>query len=228
MKNTKRALGIGCGLLISFAVVLILLFSPVFNGQRPIDYLDNLYNSISKGSVYYISGLQADVQKLQGKELRFSIRTSSPQQAEEMASLFGQTGATVEKSDSSLQVTGNLDTLLNTALADSDVMFKNQGQALAAKYGMGERNVLYYWWLGLKAAEKQLTRDERFAEAKFVYSVITRAVECSFNYYQVEPRSMSTAVVLVVVSLAFYVLYTLWFGFSILYIFIGLGLKLEH
>jgi len=44
----------GLAMLVAFTVVLIIMFSPVFKGQNGLEYLDALYNSISKGSAYYI------------------------------------------------------------------------------------------------------------------------------------------------------------------------------
>jgi hypothetical protein len=51
--NKKEFYG-GLGLLIGFVVVLAVIFSPIFKGHNGLEYLDNLYNSISKGSAYYI------------------------------------------------------------------------------------------------------------------------------------------------------------------------------
>ena len=40
----------GAGMMVGFVIVLIIFFSPTFGGKNGLDYLDNLYNSISKGS----------------------------------------------------------------------------------------------------------------------------------------------------------------------------------
>ena len=53
-KTNTTKLGIGITLLVSFIIVLVIFFMPVFEGKNGLDYLDNLYNSISKGSAYYI------------------------------------------------------------------------------------------------------------------------------------------------------------------------------
>ena len=52
----------GLGLMAAFVIVLIIFFSPVFNGQNGLNYLDSLYNSISKGSAYYIPKLKEEIQ----------------------------------------------------------------------------------------------------------------------------------------------------------------------
>ncbi len=57
----------GLGLLIGFVVVLVVIFSPVFKGQNGLEYLDDLYNSISKGSAYYIPKVKKEIDTFAGK-----------------------------------------------------------------------------------------------------------------------------------------------------------------
>jgi hypothetical protein len=58
--------------------------------------------------------------------------------------------------------------------------------------------------------------------------VVKKAVEPSYNYYRIEPQNIGDRWVVVIFSLIFYVVYTLWYGFSIMYIFEGWGMKLGH
>jgi hypothetical protein len=47
----------GILLLVSFFVVLVMIFMPIFPGKvNGLDYMDNLFNMISKGSSYFIPG----------------------------------------------------------------------------------------------------------------------------------------------------------------------------
>ncbi len=55
-----------------------------------------------------------------------------------------------------------------------------------------------------------------------------KAVETAYNYFEVEPVHIMDKLGLVIFSLAFYVIYTLWYGFAILFLFEGWGLKLSH
>ncbi|MBW2647120.1 MAG: hypothetical protein JRE23_13285, partial [Deltaproteobacteria bacterium] len=57
--NKKEFYG-GFAMLVSFFVVLVIIFSPVFKGHNGLEYLDALYNSISKGSAYYIPAVKED------------------------------------------------------------------------------------------------------------------------------------------------------------------------
>jgi hypothetical protein len=53
-------------------------------------------------------------------------------------------------------------------------------------------------------------------------------VEPAYNYYGIKAENIKDKAVIVIVSLVGYVIYTLWFGFAILFMFEGWGLKLEH
>ena len=55
-----------------------------------------------------------------------------------------------------------------------------------------------------------------------------KAVECSNNYYHIAPQKIGDRFGIVIFSLVFYVVYTLWYGFAIMFMFEGWGLRLEH
>ena len=58
----KKELGIGVFLLVTFAIVMVMIFMPIVDGGNALNYLDNLYNSISKGSAYYIPKVEHQVE----------------------------------------------------------------------------------------------------------------------------------------------------------------------
>ena len=58
--------------------------------------------------------------------------------------------------------------------------------------------------------------------------VVKKAVESSYNYYKIEPEKIGDRLGIVVLSLVFYVIYTLLYGFAILFMFEGWGLKIGH
>ena len=51
----------GLGMLVVFAVLLTTMFLPIFDGKNGLQYLDGLYNSLSKGSAYFIPELREDI-----------------------------------------------------------------------------------------------------------------------------------------------------------------------
>jgi hypothetical protein len=228
MLANKKEFYSGVGLMAAFLVVLAVMFSPVFGGQNGLNYLDGLYNSISKGSAYYIPDLKKKAAKYSGNIITASLVMKDEKQAKETAPLFMKSGAMVNVSGSEIKVSGDLGSILINCLEDSDQMFNNQGDSVKAKYTMDERLSMYNWWMALKALTKDLNKQKKFVETKFIGDINKRAVECAYNYYTIVPENISAKWGLVVFSLAFYVIYTMWYGFAILFMFEGWGLKLEH
>ena len=111
----KKEFSLGLGLLVAFFVVLFIFFSPVFNGHNGLDYLDNLYNSISKGSAYYIPKLKDDAKAFNGSAVEMSFAMASPAQAQQTAQLFMKAGAMVNVSEAKLKVSGDLGKILDNA-----------------------------------------------------------------------------------------------------------------
>ena len=227
MENRKKMYS-GFGLLIGFVVVLIIIFSPVFKGQNGLEYLDDLYNSISKGSAYYIPKVKAETDTFSGRSVTATIEMKDESQTQQTAALFMKGGALVNISGTRLKIEGDLGKILANCLADADRMYMNDGQAISSKYGYNERQALFNWWQALTAMDKVLKKQKQFQEAKTVDLVIKKAVETSYNYYQIEPQKISDRAFIVFFSLVFYVIYTLWYGFAVMFLFEGWGLKLEH
>jgi hypothetical protein len=107
-------------------------------------------------------------------------------------------------------------------------MYKNEGRKVSEKYGYDERQALYNWWKASKGMDKDLKRQKLFEEAKVVALVTKKAVESSYNYYEIEPQKITDRLGIVIFSLLFYVAYTLWFGFAVMFLFEGWGMRLEH
>ena len=225
--NKKEFYG-GFGLLVGFFVVLFIIFSPVFNGQNGMEYLDSLYNSISKGSADYIPKVKKETDTFKGNTVNMAMKMADEKQAQQTALLFTNAGATAEVSGAQLNVSGDLGNMLANCLEDSKNMYNNDGATVSSKYGYNERQVLYNWHTALKAADKDLKKQKLFKEAKTVALVIKKVVETSYNYYTIEPQKITDKMGIVIFSLVFYVGYTLWYGFAILFMFEGWGLRLEH
>jgi len=218
----------GLAMLVAFTVVLVIMFSPVFKGQNGLEYLDALYNSISKGSAYYIPKVKEKSDKFKGKTISVTLAMTDKGQAQQTAPLFKAGGANVTVKGVELKVTGDLGRILENCLADSDAMYKNKGQKVSKKYGYDEKRVLFNWWKAAKVMDKDLKKQKKFKEAKIVALVIKKAVESSYNYYKIEPQKIGDRLGIVIFSLVFYVAYTLWYGFAIMFMFEGWGMKLEH
>ena len=228
MIANKKEFGGGVVLLIVFFVVLFFMFQPMFNGHNAMEYLDNLYNSISKGSVYYIPQLKTDADQYDSKKITLELKYENAAQAAQAKGLIAATGSEVAIQDSTLKVSGSLGKILDGSLDDSDFMYHNDGKALSDKYGQEARLAMFNWWTSLKLIDKALTGQNEFEAAKITNTIQKRAVEAAYNYYEVEPVQIMDKLGLVIFSLAFYVFYTLWYGFAILFMFEGWGLRLSH
>lgn len=228
MADKPKKLYLGFGLMIGFAIVLIFFFLPLYNGKNGLNYLDNLYNSMSKGSAYYIPEVKKDANKFMGNEVSVTLKMSDIKQAEQTASLFKAAGAETALSESTLKVEGDLGKILGNAVEDADAMYKNEGKKVSSRYGYEERQVLYNWWKAFQGMDKDLGKQKKFKEGKIVVLVQQKALEPSYNYYQIEPESVGDRWGTVIFSLLFYVVYTMWYGFAFLFIFEGWGLRIGH
>lgn len=228
MIRHKRPFFLGLGLMIGFLVVLVVFFSPVFQGRNGLDYLDDLFNSISKGSAYFIPDLREDVSQLSLATLSMQLAYEDGAQAEKAEALFRRAGAQVLVGDNQLTVSGDLGQMLQVCLEDADAMYHNQGQQLVERYGFKEKEVLHVWWTSANLMEKSLLKQEHFAAAKQVSTINSKAVETSYNYYGIEAQRIADRWGVVLLSLGFYVIYTIWYGFAIMYLFEGFGLQLGH
>jgi hypothetical protein len=227
--NRKRLVG-GLVMTAIFIVVLAAFFSPIFGkGQNGLDYLDNLYNSISKNSAYYIPDLAEQAAKFNGAKLEATLTFANKDTAARAALLFAGAGAAVQPDGAKLAVSGDLGKVFASTLADADSMFHNQGGELTARYeDKDPRLMLYTWWESYKELERSLNRQNAFAQAKFVKVVQAKAVEMGYNYFGIAPQDIGERWLIVLFSLLFYVVYTLWYGFGVMYLFEGTGYQLEH
>jgi hypothetical protein len=218
----------GMTLMVLFTAVFITIFMPLFGGKNGLEYLDNLYNSISKGSAYYIDSAREEVQTLQTPDLTLTLTMKSEEQALQTVPILMKTGAQVGQDGVQLTVTGNMIQILNHCLDDAQHMYDNDAASVSAKYGYDGKMALYNWWSALKAMDFDLKKQKKFNAAKIAELVNKKAVETAYNYYGIQGQKISERIGVVIFSLIFYVVYTLWYGFGIMYLFEGSGLRLEH
>ncbi len=229
MIHDKKEFGLGLALMAGFLAVLAVIFMPLFEGgKNTIDYLDNVFNSISKNSAYYIPELGKKAAAHVDKQVSLMIKASDAGQAERMEKLLAQAGASVERTGTQLAFDVDLGKLLGVTLADADLLFKNDGAALQGKYAVEARRIGHDWHRMLGAAAKELDGQQLFAESKTVRDVMTKAIEPAYNYFGVKAVPMKDLLWVVLAALVGYVIYTVWYGYAILFLFEGWGLKLEH
>jgi hypothetical protein len=212
--------------MVTFVAVLIVIFMPIIEGDNALDYLDNLYNSISKGSAYYIPKVEHQVEEHGSEVVTLNLKMEDADSAQKAEALFARAGMTTAVEDNNLMVNGDLEKIFSACLEDAESAYHNREDELVTRYGVGARSALHSWWQALKAMEKDLNRQKLFAAAQLTHTVQAKTVECAYNYYGIEAQEIRDRWATVLFSLVFYVVYTIWYGYGIMYIFEGLGFEL--
>ena len=222
--NTKKLLQ-GTFLLISFFVVLVIIFLPVFpGGKNGLEFSDNFFNSLAKGSSNFMDNMREVAKHVTGTSFNVEISLDNADQAQKAEALFTKAGAQVEVADKKLKISGDLGKVLAQTVNDSEVTFNNQGEKLQALYNFSAKDTLRTWWFSLKKVADALTKQKAFKEARAISEVQERAIEPAFNFYGITPEKVSENALLLIFMLVFYVIYTLWYGYAIYMICEGLGL----
>lgn len=224
----KKAMSLGIALGISFFGVLIIIFSPVFGGGRNgLVFSDDMFNKLSKGSSYFIPAVVKSNERFKGRSFSAQIKMEKPEDAEKAVKVLTAAGAQVEASGIEIRLSGDLGMLMAKALTDSDDMYKNNGGAVSARCDFDEKDCMVTWWNIMKQLDKQLKKDGKIEEAKIVSDVMKKAVETAHNFYGIEAQKVTEKAGLMTGLLVFYVVYTMWWGFAIYYLFEALGLSMS-
>lgn len=226
VKNT-RAFIKGLVLAITFLVVLITMFSPIFQGGNALEAADRLFNSISKGSTNFFPELAKKAGLYDGKAFTANLRFAEDGSAEKASKILKGAGATVHQNAGDLTVSGDLGGMLRAALADGEAMFANNEDPLEQKYGLSGKEALHVWWLSLRQIDKELTKQRSFKEAASVSEVVNKGIEVAYNFFGITSEPARTNAGVLTFTMVFYVIYTLWWGIAILSLFEGFGMQLK-
>jgi hypothetical protein len=226
--TNKGPFTIGLLLAISFLAVLVLMFAPMYGeGMNGLDYADDLFNKLSKGSSYFIPKLKESNKKAQGKPFSVTLGIEKPKDLELVSKLFTAAGCKVEAQGNNLKIEGDLGKTVDNILRDSDFMFKNQGKEVKTLYSWDEQEVMKAWWLALSKMDKFLKKNLKIEEANLLSEVSKKGIEPAYNFYKIEPQRVVDRAGLMIFLLAFYVFYTMWWGYAIFYLFEGFGLTMK-
>lgn len=223
--RNKKTFMIGVIMLVSFALCYVGMMSPNFgNGRNGLEYADDLFNSLSKGSAYFIEDAQKVADGQLGKNVNLVIKASSPEEAEKWSKLYATAGASVTVKDSSVNIDGDYGKILGAVVADSDFMYHNDSKSLEKKYGYDGREATYNWYSSFKKIDAAFKSKSQFQEEFDLVKVQQKALEPAYNYYGVEIKKVSENKFSVIFLLTFYLVYTMWYGFGLYYLFDGLGI----
>lgn len=230
--RNKALFNKGLMLMATFLCIFASLFLPIWGGHgNGLDAADNMFNRLSKGSSYFIPGVKEDVLKLEGKSVTLTVKIKDAAIAPRAVENIKKAGATAEFKDGAITYSGDLGKILTAALADADDMFKNNGKAVQDRYGVTEKDseklITKAWWAVLDASIKELQKQKLIQEAKVVGQVNKRGLEPGYNFYGIAGEKVLDNVLPLVGLLAFYVLYTMWYGYAIFDMFGGIGLGMS-
>jgi len=223
--RNKKTFTIGLVMLLSFVLCYVGMMSPNFgNGRNGLQYADDMFNSLSKGSAYLIEEAQKVADGQMGKSINLTIKASSPEDADKWSKLYTTAGAAVTVKESSLTIDGDYGKILGAVVADSDFMYHNDSKSLEKKYGYDGREATYNWNSSLKKIDSALKAKSQFQEEFDLVKVQQKALEPAYNYYGVEIKKVSENKLSLAFLLCFYLIYTVWYGFGLYYFFDGLGI----
>lgn len=224
--HSTKHLARGSFLAAGFLAVLLLIFLPLFpGGENGLEFADRMFNRLSKGSSNFIPGLVEQSRAYEGRPFVAEVPAEGlPAPAR---GLLEAAGVVVMDSGPKLRLEGDLGRMLAAALEDAAAMYANDGPAVANRYGVDEREALVAWWGLLGRLNKALALEKKVPEAKIVSDVNKKAVEPAYNFYGIEAQSVKEKAGTMSALLVFYVLYTIWWGFAIFFIFEGLGLSMK-
>jgi len=225
MITNRKSFLIGLMLLISFAVIYAAIMSPIYGGGRNgLQYADDMFNSLSKGSANFLQEEMQKAKKYNGTAVNVTLNAADNTQATEWGTIYEANGFTANVSNTEVAISGDLGGILSAILLDSEAMYNNQGYILSEKYGINEREAMYATYNSLKSMNKAFDNQELFAQSAAIQSVLKKGVEPAYNYYGIEAKSVKDYARTVTFLMLFYLVYTLWLGFSIYFIFEGVGI----
>jgi hypothetical protein len=222
-----KMFNIGALLAVSFLGVLFLIFQPLFDGKTGLEFSDDLFNKLSKGSSNFISQVTKDNEKFMGTNFSVNIKLDKPEQVANALKILTAGGAQAVAKDTQITISGDLGKLLGNIIRDSEEMYKNEGTKVSGRYGFNEMDVMAIWWSILSKTNKELQKDKKVNESSMVTAVLQKAVEPAYNYYGIEAESVTSKAFTMTGLLVFYVLYTMWWGYAIFYLFDGIGLSMK-
>ena len=229
--NTK-SFAKGALLMLSFAAVFTTILMPVFPGSKGrvtgLDYADNLFNRLSKGSSWFIPEIAPRAAAMTGKEIEVAVPVANAASAAAVVRLFTTNGAAAaETAGGMVRVKADFGKLLGAVLGDCEAIYHDRPESVRIKYGMDGYAALARWWDALHPMIKEFQKMKRIPEAQLVDLVIRKGIEPAYNFRGIEAGSVKQEFAIMIALLVFYIFYTLWYGFAVFELFAGIGLTMK-
>jgi hypothetical protein len=223
--QNKKKFWVGVSGLLLFSLSLAFWLSPRGNHWSGLGRVDHLFNQLAKNSTYFIPDAMRLARKFEGIIVDFGVQSRWPGDDARMAQILqANRFSAMLLGDGRVRIKGDLGLMGKSASLDAELLFKAQGSDLLAKYGGNEKEAIYYWWVAFDGLTRRFIQENRSSEADFTRFMTTRVLEPAYNFAGIETKSIGENMGKVAFFLGFYLLYTLLYGFSILFLFEGLGI----
>ncbi|MDH7602065.1 MAG: hypothetical protein QHI38_07945, partial [Armatimonadota bacterium] len=127
------------------------------------------------------------------------------------------------------RIRGDYGRLIAAAVADAKLVFHNRERFLEHRYSIPSPELMLAWWQLFKGMEVELARAGRAEEALAAQYIRTKVLEPAYNFRGIEARSIAQEALPAALLLVFYLVFALWYGFSVLLLLDGLGIsKVGH
>ncbi len=240
--RNRKAFNRGLLLLITFLIVFVIFFMPVFPPQEGggaktngLVFADHLFNTLSKGSSNFFDpslkneeSVNKTALETKGVKVALDVPFKDAKQIPLASALLNEAGFTVSPSGSVLKIQGELYPLLERVLEDGLSTYNNAIEEVSKRHnGADGRGVMKAWWHLLSGMVQPMQKMGQNAEATVVKIIVSKAIEPSYNFYGITPLHVGENIPLVAGFLIFYVVYTMWYGFAIFELFEGVGLSMK-
>jgi hypothetical protein len=191
-------------------------------------WADNFFNQLAKHSAFYIVEGKQKAAAFTGQEVNYGMVPREFADRDKLARLFAVRGFAIESlPDKRIRVKGDLAALAQAALREADLFYRNDTASIEAAYGFRAAEAIYCWWLVFDGLTRRYTQDGMGAEADFARFMTTRVLEPAYNFRGIEARPIDTSIMPVFLLLAAYIVFTVWYGFSVLLMFEGLAITAQ-
>ena len=223
----KKHFSRGVILGVSFILLFLVIISPVFGGKNGLQYADDIFNKLAKGSSYFIPEATRSIEKFMNRQISVAIKYENPEDAQRTARLLSLSEAKAEQQEGVLKIEGSLGKIMATGIRDSNFMYFNDGEKLKSAYGYDEKQVMKDWWQAFDKMSQEFKKTKVFDNAKILSDVNKKVIEAAYNFYRIEPVKVSERAGTMTGLLVFYVVYSLWWGFALMFLVEGMGLTMS-
>jgi hypothetical protein len=225
MIRDRRRFLLGAAGLAVFAVSLALWGLPFREGPSGLERADRFFNRLAKHSAHRFSDQRKEAGEFLETRFEAACVLKEAEDAPRLARVLASGGIETEVHGATVRLRGYLGRAAAAAIDDAELLYCGEEQTLAGKYGFSGREAVYWWWTAFGAVYRRQVEERRIEESNFASAIRTKVCEPAYNFAGFEPVSAAESAAPLAGILVFYVLYTVWYGFSIFFLFEGLGIR---